>query len=81
MGAKTGGASITPHGHGSILFGELDMAGAPEFAEVFADVLGYGGPVSIDMRQLTFMDSSGIPDDRVLPVDHVQERRIHLKTS
>ena len=51
---------ITPDGHGFILSGELDWAHEVEFAAAFADVLHHGGPVTIDMRQLVFMDSSGI---------------------
>jgi anti-sigma B factor antagonist len=54
---------IIPDGHGFILSGELDMAHATEFADAFRDVLPAGriaGPVTVDMRQLTFMDSSGI---------------------
>lgn len=51
---------ITPDGHGFILSGELDMSGAAEFAAAFADVLHVGGPVTVDMRQLRFMDSTGI---------------------
>jgi anti-anti-sigma factor len=52
--------AITSDGHGFILQGELDMASERELAAAFDQVLGSGGPVTIDMRQLTFMDSSGI---------------------
>jgi anti-sigma B factor antagonist len=51
---------IAPDGHGFVLAGELDMAHAADFAAAFAEVLHAGGPVSVDMRQLVFMDSSGI---------------------
>jgi anti-sigma B factor antagonist len=47
-------------GQGFVLSGEFDMEGAPAFAAAFAEALGRGGPVSVDMRRLTFMDSSGI---------------------
>ena len=36
------------------------MSHGAEFAAAFADALHHGGPVTIDMRQLVFMDSSGI---------------------
>jgi anti-anti-sigma regulatory factor len=51
---------IIPDGHGFIVSGELDMAHEGDFAAAFADVLHSGGPVTVDMRQLVFMDSSGI---------------------
>ena len=56
--------TIRPDGHGFILHGELDMANEHEFAAAFDQVLGSGGPVTVDMRQLRFMDSSGIKRDR-----------------
>jgi anti-anti-sigma factor len=52
--------AITPDGHGFILQGELDMASEREFAAAFAQVRGSGGPVTVDVRQLRFMDSSAI---------------------
>ena len=52
--------AITPDGQGFILHGELDTANEQEFAAAFAEVLGSGGPVTVDMRQLRFIDSSGI---------------------
>jgi anti-anti-sigma factor len=51
---------IVPDGHGFIVSGELDLSGQPAFARAFADVLHVGGPVTVDMRKLKFMDSSGI---------------------
>ena len=51
---------IIPDGHGFIVSGELDLANAREFAAAFREALPVGGPVTIDMRQLKFMDSSGI---------------------
>jgi anti-anti-sigma factor len=55
-----GDFAVVPDGHGFILSGELDMSAAFAFAAAFRDVLGHGGPVSVDMRKLRFMDSSGI---------------------
>jgi anti-sigma B factor antagonist len=52
--------AITSDGHGFILQGDLDIANEREFAAAFGEALGSGGPVSVDMRQLRFMDSSGI---------------------
>jgi anti-anti-sigma factor len=51
---------ITPDGHGFIVSGELDMADASTFAIAFRDALPAGGPCTVDMRPLRFMDSSGI---------------------
>jgi anti-anti-sigma factor len=52
--------AITPDGHGFILHGELDMANEQELAAAFDAVVGSGAPVTVDMRQLQFIDSSGI---------------------
>jgi anti-anti-sigma factor len=52
--------AMTSDGHGLILHGELDMANEQEFAAAIDMVLGSGAPVTIDMRRLHFMDSSGI---------------------
>jgi anti-anti-sigma factor len=51
---------ITPDGHGFIVSGELDMANTVEFAAAFSEALPVGGPCTVDMRPLKFMDSSGI---------------------
>ena len=51
---------IIPDGHGFILSGELDMANADSFAAAFRENLSAGGPLTVDMRKLQFMDSSGI---------------------
>jgi anti-anti-sigma factor len=51
---------ITPDGHGFIVSGELDLANASAFAVAFRDALPVGGPCTVDMRPLRFMDSSGI---------------------
>ena len=42
------------------LYGELDMATAPEVDAVFADVAEDRLPVTLDLRGLTFMDSRGV---------------------
>ena len=52
--------AITSDGHGLILHGELDMASERQFASAFDALLGSGAPVTVDMRQLRFIDSSGI---------------------
>jgi anti-anti-sigma factor len=51
---------ITPDGHGFIVSGELDLANVASFAVAFREALPAGGPVTVDMRPLRFMDSSGI---------------------
>ena len=51
---------ITPDGHGFIVSGELDLANASAFAVAFREALPVGGPVTVDMRPLRFMDSSGV---------------------
>src|SRR4051794_40692716 len=42
------------------LFGELDIATAPEVDAAFADVAERGVPITLDLRGLRFMDSRGI---------------------
>jgi anti-anti-sigma factor len=51
---------ITPDGHGFIVSGELDLANASSFAVAFREALPAGGPCTVDMRPLRFMDSSGV---------------------
>jgi anti-anti-sigma factor len=51
---------IKPDGHGFTVSGELDLATTPEFVRAFRDVIGEGRPVTVDMRRLNFMDSTGI---------------------
>ena len=51
---------ISRDGHGLALSGELDMATAPELAVAFGEVLPSDRPVTVDVRRLRFMDSSGI---------------------
>jgi anti-anti-sigma factor len=40
--------------------GELDMASVPIMNVAIADAVSRGGPITIDMADLTFMDSSGV---------------------
>jgi len=42
------------------LVGELDMSTAAELDEVLATAVEHGGAVTIDLSELTFMDSTGI---------------------
>jgi anti-sigma B factor antagonist len=42
------------------LFGELDIATAPEVDAAFADVAERRVPITLDLRGLRFMDSRGI---------------------
>jgi anti-anti-sigma factor len=51
------------------LFGELDIATAPEVDAAFADVAERRVPVILDLRGLRFMDSRGI---RMLVSCHAQ---------
>jgi anti-anti-sigma factor len=52
--------AIIPDGHGFILHGELDMANEQKLTAAFDAVVGSGAPVTVDMRQLQVIDSSGI---------------------
>jgi anti-sigma B factor antagonist len=49
--------------------GELDLATAPEFEAAIRDALAAGKPVVVDLRELEFMDSSGV---RVLISVHAE---------
>ena len=42
------------------LSGELDMATVPIMNVAMADAVSRGGPIMIDIADLTFMDSSGV---------------------
>jgi anti-anti-sigma factor len=42
------------------LSGEIDMASAPALEEALLVALADGRPVTIDMRDVTFIDSSGL---------------------
>ena len=42
------------------LSGELDIATVPIMDVAIADAISRGGPITIDMADLTFMDSSGV---------------------
>ena len=40
--------------------GEIDMANAPELAELLEPAGTSGGPVTVDLTDVTFIDSSGL---------------------
>ena len=42
------------------LEGEIDMHSIPRLEASFADVLAAGGPISVDLANVTFMDSAGL---------------------
>src|SRR4026207_1626700 len=42
------------------LSGALDVAAAPIMNVAIADAVSRGGPITIDLADLTFMDSSGV---------------------
>jgi anti-anti-sigma factor len=42
------------------LEGEIDMHSIPRLETAFADVVAAGGPISVDMANVTFIDSSGL---------------------
>ncbi len=42
------------------IFGELDVASAPEMTDSFQQAIDRPGPVELDMRGCTFVDSTGI---------------------
>ena len=50
---------FAPPQHGLHLIGELDMATVTQLETAFESVSG-DGPVTLDLGQLTFIDSSGL---------------------
>jgi anti-sigma B factor antagonist len=42
------------------LAGELDMATVPSLSAAISDSIGAGGPITLDLSGLTFIDSSGV---------------------
>ena len=50
---------LVPPQNGLHLIGELDMATVTQLETAFEDVSG-DGPVTLDLAQLTFIDSSGL---------------------
>lgn len=52
-----------------VVRGELDLATAPQLEEVVVSALEEGHEVVLDLRELEFMDSSGV---RVLVVAHTR---------
>jgi anti-anti-sigma factor len=52
---------VSRHFHTIILAGEMDMAGVPELAAIVSGICANGQRnVIIDLRKLTFLDSSGL---------------------
>ena len=50
--------TAVPGGHHVTVAGEIDMQTAPQFAETLLQFAN--GSVTVDLRDVTFMDSSGI---------------------
>ena len=47
--------------HGPVrLEGEIDMHSIPRLEAAFAGVVAAGGPISVDMANVTFIDSAGL---------------------
>lgn len=42
------------------LNGELDMATVPALEDAIGDAVANGGPITLDLSQMTFIDSSGV---------------------
>jgi anti-anti-sigma factor len=67
------GFSISTSAHGNrmvvLVRGELDLATAPDLDEVVNEGLDAGREVVVDLRELVFMDSSGL---RVLVRAHAR---------
>ena len=42
------------------LEGEIDMQSIPRLEAAFAGVVAAGGPISVDMANVTFIDSAGL---------------------
>ena len=55
-----------------VVRGELDLATAPQLEEALVSAIEAGDEVVLDLRELEFMDSSGV---RVLVVAHTREQR------
>jgi anti-anti-sigma factor len=73
MAVDPSGFSITASEHDGrtvvLIRGELDLATAPELERVIGEHLDAGGDVVVDLRELAFMDSSGL---RVLVAAHTR---------
>ena len=55
-----------------VIRGELDLATAPELEAALSERLDAGQDVVVDLRELAFMDSTGL---RVLVAAHARARR------
>jgi anti-anti-sigma factor len=60
LGGRMGNFSVRQADGVFYLSGELDMAEVETFVCHTADALDGGGPVTLDLEGLTFMDSSGV---------------------
>lgn len=59
--APSDGFSVTSNGPSMFaLHGELDMSTRPVLDEAIAYAVAAGGPLVLDLSELTFMDSTGI---------------------
>ena len=52
--------AISPQPDTVHLDGEIDMHSIPRLEAAFADVVAAGGPISVDMANVTFIDSAGL---------------------
>jgi anti-anti-sigma factor len=65
--ARNGGAApfeiqdvVSSGTHTLVLAGELDMAAAPDLQAVVSACVGSAARLTLDLRRLTFMDSTGL---------------------
>ena len=54
------GIDVSPQAGGYAVSGDLDMSSADRFEAFLKDALEPGAPVILDMRDVSFMDSTGI---------------------
>ena len=52
--------AISPKPDTVRLEGEIDMHSIPRLEAAFAGVVAAGGPISVDMANVTFIDSAGL---------------------
>jgi anti-anti-sigma factor len=67
-------APLEGGGTGLMIFGELDAATEPEVTAALEDAIAADGPVLIDLRACTFIDSKGIAALAFAAV-HLKEQR------
>jgi anti-sigma B factor antagonist len=66
-----------PEPRGLRLIGELDISGVDALAEAIAGLADGAAPLTLDMSQLTFMDSSGLRE-LLLAAREPEEQPIRL---